>query len=93
MKTKPAEKTLKGFIVSHSESGHHHLLTGGDVMERMDNVPAGMQIFYGILDEPASFIQDAGNAHGGYDLEAGNYEFRVSREFDPFAEQARRVAD
>lgn len=93
IETKPAERTVKGFIVSHSESGHHHLLTGGDVMERTSDVPEGMQIFYGILEDPASFIQDAGNAHGGYDLDSGVYEFRVSREFDPFAEQARRVAD
>lgn len=93
IETRPAERTDKGFIVSHSESGHHHVLTGGDVIERTNDVPEGMQIFYAILEDPASFIQDAGNAHGGYDLGEGTYEFRVSREFDPFAEQARRVAD
>lgn len=91
--TKTVAKTPKGFVISHSESGHHHLLTGGDVMERTRDVPAGMQIFYAILAEPESFIQDAANPHGGYDLDPGTYEFRVSREFDPFAEQARRVAD
>lgn len=93
MQTKKAERAEKGFVISHSESGHHHLLTGGDVMERIDNVPAGMQIFYAMLDEPQQFIQDAANPHGGYDLDPGIYEFRVSREYDPFAEQARRVAD
>ena len=36
-----AERIAKGFIISHSESGHHHLLTGGDVMERTNSVPAG----------------------------------------------------
>jgi len=91
--TQPTPKGAKGYVISHSESGHHHLLTGGDVMERTERVPEGMQIFYAILDAPASFIQDAANPHGGYDLEIGIYEFRVSREFDPFAEQARRVAD
>lgn len=90
--TKPTPKTAKGFIISHSESGHHHVLTDGEVMERTA-VPDGMQIFYAILAKPASFIQDAANPHGGYDLDPGIYEFRVSREFDPFAEQARRVAD
>lgn len=93
MATKQAERTTKGYIISHSESGHHHLLTGGDVVERTDGVPAGMQIFYAILDEPQSFIQDAANPHGGYDLQPGFYEFRVSREYDPFADQVRRVAD
>ena len=62
-------------------------------MERVSDVPAGMQIFYAILDAPEKFEQDAANPHGGFDLAAGIYEFRVSREFDPFAEQARRVAD
>lgn len=86
-------RTGKGYIISHSESGHHHLLTGGDVMERTDSVPAGMQIFYAILKGPQSFIQDSPHPHGGFELDPGIYEFRVSREFDPFAEQARRVAD
>lgn len=90
---KPVERTGKGWIISHSESGHHHLLTGGDVMERTENVPEGMQILYALLDEPASLIQDAAVPHGGYDLPAGVFEFRISREYDPFAEQARRVAD
>lgn len=93
IETKKAGRIAKGFVISHSESGHHHVVTGGDVMERTSNVPAGMQIFYAILDEPEKFVQDAANPHGGFDLPAGVYEFRVSREFDPFAEQARRVAD
>jgi hypothetical protein len=93
MQTKKPERTAKGFIISHSESGHHHILTGGDVMERTDKVPTGMQQFFAILDAPEKFIQDAANPHGGYALDPGIYRFDVSREFDPFAEQARRVAD
>mgnify|MGYP007071662584 FL=1 len=93
MTTKPAQKVAKGHIISHSESGHHHVLTGGEVMERTDKVPAGMQVFYAILDAPEQFIQDAANPHGGFKLDPGIYRFDVSREFDPFAEQARRVAD
>lgn len=93
IETKKAERVTKGFIISHSESGHHHVVTGGEVMERTSGVPAGMQIFYAILEKPEQFVQDASNPHGGFDLSAGIFEFRVSREFDPFAEQARRVAD
>lgn len=93
MDTQTVERIGSGYVISHSESGHHHVLTGGDVMERTSNVPAGMQIFYAMLDEPQQFVQDAANPHGGYDLDPGIYEFRVSREFDPFAEQVRRVAD
>lgn len=93
MTTKPAAKVKKGYIIAHSENDHHHLLTGGDVMERTDKVPAGMQVFFAILDEPQKLIQDAATPHTGYELDPGIYRFDVSREFDPFAEQARRVAD
>ena len=93
MSTAPAERAAKGWIVSHSESGNHHILTGGTVMERVSDVPEGMRKLYALLDEPASLIQDADTPHGGYDLEPGAYEFRISREYDPFAEQARQVAD
>lgn len=91
--TKPVERTNAGHIISHSESGNHHVLTGGDVMERTDNVPQGMQIIYALLDAPASLVQDAPAPHGGFDLDPGIYMFKIAREYDPFAEQARPVAD
>ena len=92
--TKEVEPFNGGFIISHSESGHHHVLTGGNVLERTDDVPQGMQILYAILDEPEALVQDApGNPHKSISLDAGFYEFRISREYDPFTEQARRVAD
>lgn len=93
MQTKPVDRVSTGYVISHSEQGHHHCLTGGDVMERTDNVPAGMQVFFAILDAPERFIQDAPVPHEGYDLDPGIYQFKVSREFAPFTEQARRVAD
>jgi hypothetical protein len=93
IESKRPEKVAKGYIISHSESGHHHVLTGGDVLERTSGVPAGLQVFYAILDRPEQFIQDAACPHGGFSLDPGIYRFDVSREFDPFADQARRVAD
>lgn len=94
IETKTVEKVGLGHVISHSESGNHHCLTGGDVMERTSDVPDGMRILYGILDDPQSLIQDAaGKPHESYDLEAGIYEFRIAREYDPFAEQARIVGD
>lgn len=94
MKTQAVPRSKSGFIVSHSENGNHHCLTGGDVMERTSGVPAGMRKLYAILDEPQQLIQDApGKPHESYDLPPGVYEFRIAREFDPFAEQARMVAD
>lgn len=93
VETKPVDRAEKGYIISHSESGHHHLLVDGEVMERVNNVPAGMQIFYSILSNPTEFIQDAPVPHDGYRLAPGIYEFRISREYNPFLEEARKVAD
>lgn len=80
-------------IISHSESGNHHVLERAvDVLEKPD-APEGMRILYALLDKPTRLLQDASEAHGEHMLAPGLYEFRVAREFDPFAEQARRVAD
>lgn len=89
----PAQRTDMGWIISHSESGNHHVLTAGDVMERVENVPQGMRMLYAILDRPGQLIQDAAVPHGRYDLEPGFYCFKIAREFDPFLDEARRVAD
>ena len=90
------EKNARGeWIISHSESGHHHLLEadGVTVMERKANAPAGVQVLIAIVENPSRLYQDAGNAHEAHDLSSGIYEMRIAREYDPFTQQARRVAD
>lgn len=83
------------WIISHSESGHHHLLgaAGVDVMERTKDVPSGMRILYAIVKEPTRLYQDAAVPHGEHIVAPGTYEIRIAREYDPLMEQARRVAD
>ena len=83
------------WIISHSESGHHHLMdaAGVDVMERTQDVPDGMRILYAIVKEPTTLRQDAANAHEAHEVPPGIYEMRIAREFDPLMQQARRVAD
>lgn len=93
---KPVAAEKNGMvIISHSETGHHHVLDGAsvEVLERTENVPAGMRILYAIVREPTALIQTAPDAHADMTLDEGIFEIRISREFDPFAEQARRVAD
>ena len=80
-------------IISHSESGHHHVLDRPVGVYELPEPPEGMRVLYALLDAPAMLVQDAANAHGAHTLEAGLYEFRIAREYDPFAEMARRVAD
>ena len=88
------DRNEKGFIISHSEQGHHHILGGNvEVMERASDVPAGAKILYAIVKEPTKLFQDAAVPHNPVDLDPGIYEFRIKREFDPFSEQVRRVAD
>lgn len=87
------EKNGKGFIISHSEQGHHHILEGDvEVMERVKS-PAGARILQAIVKEPTRLFQDASVPHEPVMLDPGIYEFRIKREYDPFLEQARRVAD
>ena len=92
--TKPfTERNSKGWIISHSEQGHHHVLGGNcEVLERV-TAPAGARILYAIVKEPARLFQDATVPHQPVDLDPGIYEMRIKREFDPFSEQARLVAD
>ena len=89
------EKNDKGWIVSHSESGNHHILDGGDVMERPadDKTAAGLQILYALLETPATLFQDAATPHEAISLDAGVYEFRIAREYSAVSEQVRQVAD
>lgn len=86
------DKTASGgFIIGHSETGHHHVLSGDvDVMERVSD---GMRILYAIVKSPAKLHQDAANPHEAQTVEPGEYLITTAREYDPFLQQARRVAD
>lgn len=80
-------------IISHSESGSHHVLERAVEVFEHPSPPAGMRILYALLDEPTALVQDASDAHGEHVLAKGLHEFRIAREYDPFMEQARQVAD
>jgi hypothetical protein len=95
---KPAEKTASdAWIVSHSESGNHHVLDadGVIVMEKTHNVPAGMKILYAVVENPngVDLRQDADVPHETIHLDPGVYEMRIAREYDFLAGVARQVAD
>lgn len=91
------ERTKSGdYVISHSESGHHHIIPGidADVISRTDSVPSGMKILYAIVRNPTALKQDAPTPHGSIQMDAGSlYELRISREYDAFADQIRRVMD
>lgn len=91
-----ALKAVDGaFIVGESESHHHHVLEdvgGVTVLDRKD-VPEGMRILYAIVENPTVLKQTTGNPHGSHEVPPGKYSIHIKREFNPFLEQARRVAD
>lgn len=92
---KRIEPTNGVIIVGESESHHHHVL-GADgvmVMERTSDLPQGMRILYAIVEKQTTLRQTAGNPHGSHVIEPGKYEIPIKREFNPFLEQARMVAD
>jgi len=91
---KPVSKEGGNLIVSHSETGHHHVLDPRhvDLMERPD--PAeGLRLLYAVVREHTALRQTAATPHEAAHLEPGIYEMRISREFNPFEEEIRRVAD
>lgn len=89
---KPYEASKGGYIVGHSESGHNHVLERGNV-DFMTGQVAGMQVLYALLKEPLKLRQTAGSPHAEQIVEAGEYFITNNVDYNPFTEQARRVAD
>jgi hypothetical protein len=87
-----ADATEQGYIVGHSESGHNHVLERGDV-EVMEGTVDGMKVLYALLREPLELKQTAGAPHAKQVVQPGAYFITNNVEYNPFTEQARRVAD
>lgn len=83
------------YIIGHSETSHHHVMT----MDRAKvyeakSAPSGMRILYAILDgEKVLQHERSFDTHEPIQFQPGIYEFRLGREYDPYAELARKAAD
>ncbi len=90
----PVTDTTKNgdIIVGHSESGHHHILERDDV-EAKEFVQNGMKYFHAIVKKQNRLYQDAASPHDAQTIEPGEYIIGCSLDYDPFTQQARRVAD
>lgn len=86
------EVDKSGLIVGHSESGHNHVLERGDMIVK-ERVIDGMKVLHAILREPLTLRQSAGTPHKEQIVEPGEYFITNNVEYNPFLEQARRVAD
>lgn len=80
------------YIVGHSESGHNHILQA-DGVEVMEREHEGMKILHAIVKNPVALKQSAGAPHKQQIVEPGEYFITNNVEYNPFLEQARRVAD
>lgn len=92
---KPFEPENGKYIIGHSETGHHHVLvTDKPKVFQAASAPQGMRILYAVLEQSADLVHMRGHdTHETIHHDPGIYEYRIGREFDPYAELARQVAD
>lgn len=93
---RPLKLEAGKLVIGHSETGHHHILehSRGVSVTVLERAPEGMRILHAIIDEPNKLIHERGHdTHEAIELPAGEYEFRIAREFDPYAELARKSMD
>ena len=92
---KPLHRENGQLIIGHSETGHHHVLEAERVQVfEADTAPEGMRVLYALLETPGELKHLRGfDTHAPQAFEPGVYMFRTDREFDPYAELARRSAD
>lgn len=92
---KPLARENGHLIIGHSETGHHHVLEAERVQVfESEKAPEGMRVLYALLDSPGELkhLREF-DTHAPHAFEPGAYMFRTDREYDPYAELARRVAD
>lgn len=92
---KPLDPEHGKFIIGHSETGHHHSMTIDRKSAYVsDRAPDGMRILYANLEAAAELVHERGHdTHETISFEPGIYEFRIGREYDPYAELARQQMD
>lgn len=83
------------FIIGHSRTGHHHVIdAAGAHVTVLDNQMDGMRVLQAILENPTALRHlREHDTHDPIIHEPGLYEFRIGREYDPYAEIARQQAD
>jgi hypothetical protein len=92
---KPMQPENDRYVIGHSETGHHHVIgAAGATVGVLARVPEGMRILRAILENPTSLdhLRDF-DTHESIVLDPGEYEFRICREFDPYAGIGRLVRD
>lgn len=91
----PLAPEADGLVIGHSETGHHHVIDREAARAFVAPVaPEGMRIMRLIVEKPTELRHlRSHDTHAPIGLSPGKYEVRIGREFDPYADLARRVAD
>ena len=93
---KPMKAENGRFIIGHSESGHHHTMAAGGVaVMEMPSPSEGVRLLRMIVENPDKELvhERDYDTHETLGFPPGAYEIRLDREYDPYAQLARQVAD
>ena len=82
-------------VIGHSETGHHHVMEPRTAKAFVaDKAPEGLRILRLIVEQPTVLEHLRGHdTHEPLMVPPGEYDVRIAREHDPYAQIARRVAD
>jgi hypothetical protein len=91
----PLETEGGKLVIGHSETGHHHVMEPAAAKAFVaDKAPEGLRLLRLIVEEPTALEHLRGHdTHEPLLVPPGEYEVRIAREHDPYAQIARRVAD
>lgn len=96
---KPAVKSdanwLKsGYIIGHSETGHHHVLEATEKLNSgFDIYTNANEIFFKVFNEAKVVHKKSFDIHEPVVIEQGIYKVIRKSEYDPFAKIIKKVWD
>jgi hypothetical protein len=76
------------FSIAPSDNGHNHVIdAGGATVFKLDKPPAGMRILYAVVENATALRHlRRRHTHAPIPLDPGMYEFRIAREYNPYAD-------
>jgi hypothetical protein len=83
------------FSIAPSINGHNHVIdAGGSSVFMLNNPPTGMRILYATIANSTALRHLRGHhTHESILLDPGMYEFRIAREFNPYASLAEAASE
>ena len=86
------EPTGNNFVVGHSETGHHHVISATNPQVQVYRNPQNLFVLFVVADEPALLEHMRSfDKHESVQLGKGTYQINQQREYTP--EGFRRAAD